>query len=179
MSRVFSAEQLRLDEATWAAELARPTYGDIPQPANLGSWWQTYGDFNFWDLSVGLWAKQGTDDLIGWKNQNQSIWNVKRFGAMGDGVTDDSAAIENAIRQADAVGGGVVYFPPGTYAVVPHLSIGGSPTGGIYIDGKSKVTLMGDGAASVLKTVYAAVGGQCTTILIVDSSDISLSLIHI
>jgi hypothetical protein len=45
-----------------------------------------------------------------------SVRNVKAFGATGDGVTDDSAAIQAA---ADAIPdtGGVLYFPEGTYAI--------------------------------------------------------------
>ena len=38
--------------------------------------------------------------------------NVMDFGARGDGVTDDTTAIQTAIDQ-----GGSVYFPPGTYRV--------------------------------------------------------------
>lgn len=42
--------------------------------------------------------------------------SVKDFGALGDGITDDTAAIQSAI---DAVGklGGTLQFPPGTYLV--------------------------------------------------------------
>jgi hypothetical protein len=43
------------------------------------------------------------------------IFNVKSYGAEGDGVTDDSDAIQDTINAAYAVGGGVVYFPYGTY----------------------------------------------------------------
>lgn len=46
------------------------------------------------------------------------IWfNVKsdQYGAVGDGVTDDSAAIQAAINACNAAGGGTVYWPPGTY----------------------------------------------------------------
>lgn len=41
--------------------------------------------------------------------------SVVAFGATGDGTTDDSAAITAAIESIRAQGGGVVYFPPGTY----------------------------------------------------------------
>lgn len=40
------------------------------------------------------------------------IVNVKDFGAVGDGVTDDLAACQAAI---DSSGAKVIYFPPGTY----------------------------------------------------------------
>ena len=43
------------------------------------------------------------------------IFNVRDFGAVGDGVTDDTAAILAAANAAQAAGGGVVYHPPGTY----------------------------------------------------------------
>ena len=40
--------------------------------------------------------------------------NVKQFGAVGDGVTDDSEAIQNAINATPKTGG-ILYFPPGKY----------------------------------------------------------------
>ncbi len=42
-------------------------------------------------------------------------YDVRAFGAMGDGRTLDSDAINRAILAADAAGGGTVSFPPGTY----------------------------------------------------------------
>lgn len=41
--------------------------------------------------------------------------SVTDFGAIGDGVVDDTAAIQAAINSVS--GGGTVYFPPGTYLV--------------------------------------------------------------
>ena len=43
-------------------------------------------------------------------------FDVRHFGAKGDGVTLDTAAINNAIAAATAAGGGTVFFPAGTYA---------------------------------------------------------------
>jgi glucan 1,3-beta-glucosidase len=52
--------------------------------------------------------------------------NVKIFGAVGDGVTDDYPAIQRAIVDGNRCGancnatstrGAIVYFPPGTYAI--------------------------------------------------------------
>lgn len=43
-------------------------------------------------------------------------FDVRAFGATGDGKTIDSIAINKAIDAAVAAGGGTVYFPAGTYA---------------------------------------------------------------
>lgn len=41
--------------------------------------------------------------------------DVREFGAVGDNSTNNTTAIQAAINAALAAGGGVVYFPPGTY----------------------------------------------------------------
>ena len=43
------------------------------------------------------------------------VFNVREFGAKGDGVTVDTAAINRAIDAAASAGGGSVVFPAGTY----------------------------------------------------------------
>jgi len=50
-----------------------------------------------------------------WKRIHNFSFNVRLFGAKGDGSTDDSAAIRSAIAAASA--GGEVFFPAGTYLV--------------------------------------------------------------
>lgn len=45
----------------------------------------------------------------------ENVINVKDLGATGDGATDDLPAIQGAIDQANAEGGGKVVVPEGTY----------------------------------------------------------------
>jgi Pectate lyase superfamily protein len=63
------------------------------------------------------------------------------FGATGNGTTNDTAAINNAIAAAVSAGGGVVWFPKGTYLA-----------NGIVISGNN-VQLRGTGWGSVIKQV--------------------------
>lgn len=57
---------------------------------------------------------------------------VKDFGAVGDGVVDDTAAIQAAIVEAG--GGGTLYFPRGVYLTSQTLNLAGK-----------KMCLLGDG----------------------------------
>lgn len=51
--------------------------------------------------------------------------NVKAFGAIGDGNTDDSAAIENAIAwtNTNKYGFGIIFFPVGKYRITRTINI--------------------------------------------------------
>ncbi|TMR91890.1 glycosyl hydrolase family 28-related protein [Nonomuraea basaltis] len=49
-------------------------------------------------------------------------FNVKGYGAVGNGSDDDTAAVQAAINAAAAAGGGTVYFPAGKYLVTPTAS---------------------------------------------------------
>lgn len=63
------------------------------------------------------------------------VFNVLDFGALGDGTTDDTAAVQTAIAAAQATPvGGVVYFPTGTYRLTAELSVN-----------PRRVALQGDG----------------------------------
>lgn len=85
------------------------------------------------------------------------IFNVQNFGAKGDGITDDTAAIQSAIDAAAAAGGGQVYMPTGTYIV----SGGEEPSDGCLML-KSNVYLYGDGMGA-------------TTVQVADGSDTKIT----
>jgi hypothetical protein len=59
-------------------------------------------------LNVGNWPTGGGD--VGASRE----FDVKTYGAIGDGVTNDTAAIQAALAAIPA-GGGVLYFPAGQY----------------------------------------------------------------
>lgn len=63
-------------------------------------------------------------------------YNVKtQYGAKGDGSTDDTEAIRNAIKAAETAGGGVVYIPNGDYICSGVLFVNGD---NVIIRGESK-----------------------------------------
>jgi polygalacturonase len=66
--------------------------------------------------SAGLLGKTSAQQAPGPGPAPDNIFNVRRFGALGDGATIDTPAINQAIDAAAAAGGGSVVFPAGTYA---------------------------------------------------------------
>ena len=89
----------------------------------------------------------------------RSDWlNVKdpRFGAVGDGVHDDAAAIQLALHEMVSGighnGSTTVYFPPGTYLVKKTLLLGDLPlSGASKRSGMMGGNLIGHGRDSILK----------------------------
>lgn len=72
--------------------------------------------------------------------------SVKAFGAKGDGIATDTTSVQNTINFVKAAGGGVVYFPPGTYKIDQALTL----------TGVNGVTFRGAGiAATVITSSHA------------------------
>ena len=73
-------------------------------------------------------------------------FNVKQYGAKGDGITDDTVSINNTVTACFNAGRGTVYFPAGTYpcngafqtsngynAIIPIPYVGTLPTAPVEI----------------------------------------------
>jgi hypothetical protein len=74
------------------------------------------------------------------------MFNVKDFGAIGNGVADDRESIQRAIDACAAQGGGDVFFPAGTYLLKS------SGSNAFCIKLANKVRLVGESrAGSILK----------------------------
>ena len=81
-------------------------------------------------------------------------FDVTDYGAVHDGSTDDTPAIQGAIDAAEAAGGGVVFFPRGVYAVSGALRDTGRSNAQILLprrhvtDGTEQLTvhLLGESA---------------------------------
>ena len=69
---------------------------------------------------------------------DQGIFNVRCYGAKGDGAPGDFGAVLAARDALNAAGGGVLFFPPGTYRVYHPIELG------------ANTTVLGSGPGSVL-----------------------------
>ena len=63
----------------------------------------------------------GSSSQIPTPTQTPPIVNVKNFGVKGDGVTNDTAAIQRALDSM--TNGGTLVFPPGTYKYTSALGV--------------------------------------------------------
>lgn len=88
------------------------------------------------------------------------VFDVRRYGATGNGTTSDTTAINNAIIAAEAVGNGaVVEFPRGTYATTGLLQAAGGD-----------IQLIGEGA--VIKQIADA--GGTNQMLYIGADDVTV-----
>lgn len=134
-----------LIEVSGGTDLSGPDGASLvgfTDPASLGTTLQDFVD----NVSDAIDVSKGAA-LIGYKNRTVfdrllDVINVKDEGAIGDGVTDDRAAIQAAISKARVQGGGKVYFPAGTYRVGNTLNLWQGP------DGWHNVFLIGDGVTA-------------------------------
>jgi hypothetical protein len=101
-----------------------------------------------------LIAQQILNGNINKRTWGDLIFNVKVYGAKGDGVSDDTVFIAKALSDA-SVKGGVVLFPPGTYIKSGQLSV------------KPNVTIRGSGVGAT--TIKVSNNAVSTSIFVLDN----------
>lgn len=99
-------------------------------------------------------------------------YNVKDYGARGDGSHDDTVALRNLITHAvsETPPVSILYFPTGTYNVCPQAGDPANPAGGRLIfdlsgvPSTSQLVLIGDGPTlSILKGFMPGLANPVTT----------------
>lgn len=71
-------------------------------------------------------GEQITHDEIIPSGSSLSDFSVKKWGAVGDGETDDYPSINKAIEEQAPYGKVILYFPPGKYKVSQSIKISGA-----------------------------------------------------
>ncbi len=106
-----------------------------------------------WSSQLGNWAAAVSSTAVG---GGGAFTNVKAtpYSAVGDGTTNDTASIMAAIEALGEAGGGIVFFPTGTYRVQPSVSGGNC----ITID-YDNITLLGEGPGASTLQCYVYGGG--------------------
>lgn len=103
-----------VDYSTGQSGASKP----VPLSAALDKLYTSFGALDFNVLVGGVSTKMSTAIAA----LDRGIFNVKAYGAVGDGVTQDASAINAAISAATAAGG-IVFFPPGTYITNASMSM--------------------------------------------------------
>lgn len=116
---------------------------------------------------IGYKNDKGTNNRT-INNKLDEVISVKDYNAAGDGYTDDTAAIQSALDALEAMGGGALYFPRGTYMVqaieANYLWLTNSSNRKNYaaLLVPSNVLLFGDGYLSEIKLIDTLVSDGTT-----------------
>lgn len=111
----------------WTPSAAAPITADairavLESLANnkiLGTDLDTTGDVFTIDADLDLLGH----DLLNAANVPTGIVNAKSLGVLGNGTTDDTDAIRNAIAHISNDGHGVLFFPSGTYLINDSVTL--------------------------------------------------------
>jgi hypothetical protein len=102
--------------------------------------------------ATGNGTARVTRDLV---TRFSDIGNVKDYGAIGNGIQDDSDAIQNAINSKTNI-----YFPPGTYRITKTILINRSFVS-LYCDGPGTSYVLLDNNSVAIAIKYDAGIGTC------------------
>lgn len=150
LTRTAVVTQTTLPAATVAAArlFAQPADGTVLVTAGRSS--ANDGGGGSW-----VWDSSSTDDDDGsltlaisgvttgrWRRQYTGPVDVRWFGAVGDGVTDDAAAFQSALDSLES--GGVLFVPSGIYKLGTQVTVT-----------HDNVEIRGDGRGTQINKVFA------------------------
>lgn len=122
-----------------------PTYNTKSEAAAIGI---APSDLNMGTFSNPLLPDNGTvkSSLIALATAIESVspdpMNVKHFGAVGDGITDDTLAVQAAVTAMCATANGShLYFPEGTYKITDEIIFPFSTGWRIYGGSRGKTVI--------------------------------------
>jgi hypothetical protein len=118
------------DEIYLGGFAVAPTLNNQGLPLQLGNLYWNSVTNNLWAYDGAAWGVAGFNEFTPFlatgttfarnlSTRMADVVNVKDFGAVGDGVADDTAAIQAALN----VGRGVVFFPAGVYVVTNEVVV--------------------------------------------------------
>lgn len=76
---------------------------------------------NILDGEAGSSVRSKLNSIIGLYNSIET-YNVKLYGLVGDGVTDDRDALDTLLNTT-AASGSTIFFPPGTYLIGSNIAV--------------------------------------------------------
>ncbi len=141
-SRIVEARALRTKDS-------RLAYFEVPREIKPGQY--TVYLHNTYGAQWG-WRKAGELKVVRLQSNPKRYFDVRQFGAKGNGFTNDRRAIVRAIEAARQAGGGIVSFSPGTYVTDETLSV----PSGVKLCGANRQTCILQGIGDPMQATRKA-----------------------
>lgn len=109
---------------------------------------------------------------VGAMTRNARVFNVRDYGATGDGATDDTTAIQAAVTALKTATVGVLYFPTGSYKITSTIDLQAKTlsaeehalTYAVRGDGSSATSLLYSGSGPCVKVTDPAFDANHATL---------------
>jgi hypothetical protein len=162
MSEVLAADQIRLKIVDLMAGVVDPSAGG-------GVSAQLASILSAQISGAGKIYLKTASGNTSWTQLAQSFnwYSVRDYGAIGNGIADDRPAIQAAQAACETAGGGVVYFPEGTYACSQDGTNGYS----LLISATTSIQYVGAGGNSIIKQAGNAAGADWVLVKIAGAVD--------
>ena len=148
------------------------SYDNIPSINDLSSLSNTTNPA-LGDALVGFRQSNSSGNLVGAIGRTvhqklQESVSVKDFGAVGDGVTDDSAAIQAAVDYFNgSISSGEIFFPKGNYKINTKITVP------VIVNQLSGIRFVGVGFGSQIQA-----GTETTSLFLIIGQGVTFSALY-